>query len=210
QVDPPAPVGVTLPARAAGQVGVVDAAVVEQAALDVLVVRHDRVHVLQVVEARAVGDLIQRAHGDQLDRGRCHGSPSREGRPALDRPTLYREAAPGSAAMTEGLRRRCHSAGASQAARNETTGQRLTASAVVPFSPALSRITTGKRSANSSWCETSTIRRRWCRSRFSSSAAARSPSRSRLPKPSSMITLSSGRAWPAANRPIARATEIAT
>ena len=53
-------------ARPVLEVRIVDAAVLEQAVLDVLVDRHDGLDVFQVVEARAVGDLVEGANGDQV------------------------------------------------------------------------------------------------------------------------------------------------
>jgi len=58
--------GVALLARAAGQAGVVDAAVLDPAVLDVLVDDHQPFDVLQPIQTRAVGNLIQRPHGNQL------------------------------------------------------------------------------------------------------------------------------------------------
>ena len=52
-------------AGAVGQVGVVDPAVLEQAVLDELVDRHDRLDVFEVVEPRAIADLVQGTDRDQ-------------------------------------------------------------------------------------------------------------------------------------------------
>ena len=56
---------------AATEIVFVDAAVVEQPALDVLVRRHDAIDVLQVVQPRAVRHLVERADGDRVSRN--HG-----------------------------------------------------------------------------------------------------------------------------------------
>ena len=48
------------------EVGIIDAAVLEEAVLDVLVDRHDGFDVLQVVQALAVGHLVQSAQGDEV------------------------------------------------------------------------------------------------------------------------------------------------
>ena len=53
-------------ARAVGQVGIVDPPVLEQAVLDILVDRHHRLDVFQVVEPRAVADLVQGPDWDQV------------------------------------------------------------------------------------------------------------------------------------------------
>ena len=71
QRHPPAAHGVPLGAGLALEAGVVDAAVVEQPALDVLIGRHHAIDVLQVVQPRAVRHLVERADGDGV--GRNHG-----------------------------------------------------------------------------------------------------------------------------------------
>ena len=53
-------------ARAVGQAGVVDPPVLEQAVLDKLVDRHDRLDVFEVVEPGAVADLVQGTDRDQV------------------------------------------------------------------------------------------------------------------------------------------------
>ena len=58
--------GVALLARPVGQVRVVDPPMLEQPVLDVLVDRHHRLDVFQVVQPRAVADLVQGTHGDQV------------------------------------------------------------------------------------------------------------------------------------------------
>ena len=56
--------------------GVIDPAMLEEAVLDVLVDGQDRFDVLQVVEAWAVGDLVEGADGDEVGLDRIHGIPA--------------------------------------------------------------------------------------------------------------------------------------
>jgi hypothetical protein len=56
------------------EVRIVDPAVLEEAVLDMLVEGHDGFDVLQVVESRTVGDLVQSPYGDQISRDH-HESP---------------------------------------------------------------------------------------------------------------------------------------
>src|SRR5205823_823918 len=65
-------------ARAVGQARVIDTAVLEQAVFDMLVRRHHRLDVLEVVEALTIGDLVQCAHGDQVGLGRDHRTVLRQ------------------------------------------------------------------------------------------------------------------------------------
>ena len=70
--------GVAFLAASVLQGGVVDAAVLEEAVLDVLVDRHDAFDVFQVIEPMAVGHLVEGADGDQVGGGRGrHGPPCR-------------------------------------------------------------------------------------------------------------------------------------
>ena len=55
--------GVSLLPGPAGERGVVDTPVLEETVLDVLVGRHDRLDIFQVVEPRTVADLVQGADG---------------------------------------------------------------------------------------------------------------------------------------------------
>jgi hypothetical protein len=70
-MDAAAAIGIALFAGAIAKVRRIDAAMVEQTALDVLVGRHNGIDVLQVVEARAVRNLVQRAQGDHRGVGIC-------------------------------------------------------------------------------------------------------------------------------------------
>src|SRR5439155_1061895 len=54
------------------QIGVVDPAVLEEAILDMLIDRHDRFDVFEVIKSLAVADLVQGPDGDQVGFGRGH------------------------------------------------------------------------------------------------------------------------------------------
>ena len=59
--------GVAFLARPVLEVRVIDPAVLEEAVLDVLVDRHDRLDVFEVVQALAVGDLVQGPDRNEID-----------------------------------------------------------------------------------------------------------------------------------------------
>src|SRR5208337_2811707 len=74
--------GVSLLPGPAGERGVVDTPVLEETVLDVLVGRHNRLDIFQVVEPRAVADLVQGANGNQFLCGFAHRFLLRDARSA--------------------------------------------------------------------------------------------------------------------------------